>query len=249
MEEEASVLDEMLIETPKGKDKATWIIKKASEHRKKNDARIKKYTSDFYSKGSIQVIDYPKKFLGYNIEELDPNLKIDSLKNKFIYLSETFSKIAVEKPNHYKEEIKASKISGNDNGFSFNSGLSANFDFYQNIAYYSWKLVSPLAPIAPSYYNLKSIRKVDQAIYFKIIQIHFLHLKAIAIEDAEFLELLADDLPFETNKGFRSFKHLTDETQTLYYASDYEDFKQLQRIAQSQGLCLSMLLIHLTKSC
>lgn len=85
---------------------------------------------------------------------------------------------------------------------------------------------------------LKSIRKVDQGIYFKIIQIHFLHLKAIAIEDAEFLELLADDLPFETNKGFRSFKHLTDETQTLYYASDYEDFKQLQRIAQSQGTLL-----------
>jgi len=170
MEEEASVLDEMLIETPKGKDKATWIIKKASEHRKKNDARIKKYTSDFYSKGSIQVIDYPKKFLGYNIEELDPNLKIDSLKNKFIYLSETFSKIAVEKPNHYKEEIKASKISGNDNGFSFNSGLSANFDFYQNIAYYSWKLVSPLAPIAPSYYNFKLMEaftddQTEQLIY------------------------------------------------------------------------------------
>ena len=41
-----------------------------------------------------------------------------------MYLSETVSKITFQKPDKLKETIIASKVSGNDNGFSFNTALN-----------------------------------------------------------------------------------------------------------------------------
>ncbi|ANH82407.1 HSP90 family protein [Niabella ginsenosidivorans] len=82
---------------------------------------------------------------------------------------------------------------------------------------------------------LKNIRNIDFEIYQKIIQIHFLHLKAIAAEDTEFLSLILDDLPFETNKGFRTFKDIREHFPVIYYCADYEEFRQVQRIAEYQG--------------
>ncbi len=83
---------------------------------------------------------------------------------------------------------------------------------------------------------LKSIRDIDPQIYLKIIQTHFLHLKAMAAEDDEFLRLILDDLPFETNKGLRSFKNISEQFPVIYYCADYEEFKQVQRIAEFQGV-------------
>lgn len=168
LEAETSILEEIVI-TSDTKNQANEIIKNASKSRKQNSEKIKKYTIDFYSKGSLQVVDYPEKFLGYNIEELEPNLKLDSLRRKYIYLSETFSEISVEKPNNFKEEIKASKISGNNQGYSFNSGLNANFDFYKSEAYPQWKLISPLSPIGSNYYDFKLVEKFDEPLTGKLI--------------------------------------------------------------------------------
>lgn len=83
---------------------------------------------------------------------------------------------------------------------------------------------------------LKSIRDIDLPVYLKIIQTHFLHLKAMAAEDDEFLRLILDDLPFETNKGLRSFKNIREQFPVIYYCADYEEFKQVQRIAEFQGV-------------
>ena len=83
---------------------------------------------------------------------------------------------------------------------------------------------------------LKSIRNMDPQVYLKIIQTHFLHLKAMAAEDDEFLRLILDDLPFETNKGMRSFKNIREQFPVIYYCADYEAFKQVQRIAEFQGV-------------
>lgn len=165
---EDSVLEELVITTP-SKGFVNEIMKNASKFRKENSQKIEKYTVDFYSKGSIQVVDYPEKFLGYNIEELEPNLKLDSLRRKYVYLSETFSEISIEKPNQFKEEIKASKVSGTNQGYSFNSGLNANFDFYQSEAYPQWKLISPLSPIGSNYYDFQLMDKLDDPLTGKLI--------------------------------------------------------------------------------
>ncbi|MCF3109796.1 HSP90 family protein [Niabella sp. CC-SYL272] len=83
---------------------------------------------------------------------------------------------------------------------------------------------------------LKNIHNIDPQVYQKIMQTHFLHLKAMAAEDDEFLRLILDDLPFETNKGLRTFKNIREQYPVIYYCADYEEFKQVQRIAEFQGV-------------
>src|SRR5690606_26810542 len=83
---------------------------------------------------------------------------------------------------------------------------------------------------------LKTIGVVDPAIYHKLISTHYLHLKAIAAEDVDLLKAFMDDLPFETSKGIRSFKSIRTYQKDIYYTANIDDFKQLRRIAESQGL-------------
>lgn len=85
---------------------------------------------------------------------------------------------------------------------------------------------------------LKSVGLVDHSIYQKLINTHYLHLKAIAAEDNELLQVFIDDLPFETNKGIRTFKNIREQGQTIYYTPNIDDFKQVRRIAGSQGVLI-----------
>jgi hypothetical protein len=54
-----------------------------------------------------------------------------------------------------KETIIASKVSGKDNGFSYNEAASANFDFYENYLEFDINVVSPIADNAFNYYRYK----------------------------------------------------------------------------------------------
>ncbi|HEU4495472.1 MAG TPA: DUF5686 family protein, partial [Flavobacterium sp.] len=65
------------------------------------------------------------------------------------------SKIAFEKPGKLKETIIASKVSGNDKGFSYNTALNTNYDFYENYIDFNINMVSPIAGNAFSYYRFK----------------------------------------------------------------------------------------------
>ncbi|MFZ4861125.1 HSP90 family protein [Sphingobacterium sp. Mn56C] len=85
---------------------------------------------------------------------------------------------------------------------------------------------------------LRTIKAVDYSIYTRIIQTHFLHLKAFALEDNEFLDIFLDDMPFETNRGFRNFKHIAQAQQTIFYCAEFENFKQIDRLADTQGQLL-----------
>lgn len=85
---------------------------------------------------------------------------------------------------------------------------------------------------------LQQIKKTDFDIYQRIIQTHYLHLKAFALEDVDFLDIFLADIPFETNRGQRSFQNIIDYQQNLYYCADFEDFKQIDRMADTQGMIL-----------
>lgn len=132
---------------------ANEIIRKAIANRGENGDRIKRYTADFYSKGMFKLKDMPKKFLGVDVGDMGGSL--DSLRSGIIYLSETISKIKFEKPNHLSENVIASKVSGNNNGFSYNTAIGANFDFYANTLNFGVKLISPIANNAFQYYSYK----------------------------------------------------------------------------------------------
>jgi hypothetical protein len=144
-------LDDVVIK--KGQNPAIEIIKKAIANRKENSKKTTQYQCDFYSRGIFRVKNLPKKFMGQKVDMFDEI--IDSTRSGILYLSETVSKIAFQKPNKMKETIVASKVSGKDNGFSFNNAADVNFDFYENYIPFNLNVVSPIADNAFNYYNFK----------------------------------------------------------------------------------------------
>lgn len=149
--EEEIQLDEVKI-NPKD-NPAIAIIKSAIANRKENSKKTAKYNADFYSRGIFRVKDLPKTFMGQKIDMFDEI--IDSTRSGILYLSETVSKITFQKPDKMKEVIVASKVSGKDNGFSFNNAAQANFDFYENYLEFDVNVVSPIADNAFNYYKYK----------------------------------------------------------------------------------------------
>jgi hypothetical protein len=136
-----------------GENPANEIIRNAIKAKKINAAKTDKFEADFYSRGIFKAKDIPKKFMGVEIGDLEGNL--DSTRSGIIYQSETVSKIKFEKPNNLKEEIIASKIAGDDNGFSYNTALNTNYDFYGNYVDFGINMVSPIADNAFTYYKYK----------------------------------------------------------------------------------------------
>ena len=151
MHEEEVILDEVRV-TAKN-NPANAIIRKAIAKRQASYAKIKEYSCDFYSKGLYKIKNAPKKILGQEIGDLGGGL--DSTRSGIVYLSETISKINVKQPGKFKEDIVASKVSGNDTGFSFNTASSVNFSFYQNTIPIIEEVVSPIADFAFNYYRYK----------------------------------------------------------------------------------------------
>ncbi|GAB5401442.1 MAG: DUF5686 and carboxypeptidase regulatory-like domain-containing protein [Aureisphaera sp.] len=144
-------LDEVVIST--NEDPAYRIIRETIKKRKENLERISSYTAKFYSRGLWRVKDAPEKILGQDVGDF--NGALDSTRTGIIYLSETISEIAYQEPDDFKERIIASKVSGNDNGFSFNSAQDANFNFYENSISLNTAIVSPIANNALGYYRYK----------------------------------------------------------------------------------------------
>jgi hypothetical protein len=151
LQDEQYSIEEIVVKS--GENPANGIIRNAIANRKKNTDKTDKYEADFYSRGIFRVKDIPKKFMGVEIGDLDGN--IDSTGAGIIYQSETVSKIKFEKPNNLKEEIIASKVAGNDNGFSFNTAIGTNYDLYQNTVDFNIPMVSPIASNAFTYYKYK----------------------------------------------------------------------------------------------
>jgi hypothetical protein len=148
LEEEIS-LNEVVINP--NDNPANEIIRNAIKNKKANAAKTSKYTADFYSRGIFRVKNLPKTILGQKLDFFDEI--IDSTRSGILYLSETVSKVTFQKPDKLKEVILASKVSGNDNGFSFNNASSANFDFYDNYLEFDTNVVSPIADNAFNYYK------------------------------------------------------------------------------------------------
>ena len=152
MDEESVQLSEISIST---KDNpANRIIRNVIANKDKNTDKFAKYTAKFYSRGLYKIKNAPEKFLGQNMGDFGGGL--DSTRSGIIYLSETVSEIKFQKkPKRFKEKIIASKVSGQDNGISFNRAEDANINFYDNSVEFGNDLISPISTNAFSYYNYK----------------------------------------------------------------------------------------------
>ncbi|MEH6536237.1 MAG: DUF5686 and carboxypeptidase regulatory-like domain-containing protein [Psychroserpens sp.] len=132
---------------------ANKIIRAAIAKRKENLEKISGYKADFYSRGLIRIKEAPEKFLGQEIGDLGGGL--DSTRSGVIYLSETISKLEYLRPHKLKEKILASKVSGDDNGFSFNKAIDVEYDLYEKTIELGNQIISPIANNAFGYYRYK----------------------------------------------------------------------------------------------
>lgn len=151
MPEESFALQEVVID--RKDNPADRIIKSAIANKKTNSEKTARYKADFYSRGIFRIKDAPKAVLGQKLDMFDEVL--DSTRSGILYLSETVSKVVYQKPDKLKETILASKVSGNDNGFSFNNAASANFDVYENNLPFYINIVSPISDAAFGYYKFR----------------------------------------------------------------------------------------------
>ena len=154
MIEENFTLNEVVIS--KSINPAIAIIKKAIASRKENSDKTARFEADFYSRGIFKIKDLPKKIMGVKVDLGDQMASnLDSTGSGILYLSETVSKITYEKPNNLKERIIASKISGNDKGYSYNTAKNSTYDFYDNTLDFDISMISPIANNAFNYYKYK----------------------------------------------------------------------------------------------
>ena len=154
LEEENVQLREIVIST---KDNpANRIIRNVIANKDKNTDKYSNYTAKFYSRGLTRIEDAPEKFFGQTTGDFGGGL--DSTRSGIIYLSETFSNISFQKkPKKFKETIVASKVSGQDNGISFNRAEDSNINLYENSIAVFNDLISPISTNAFSYYRYKLI--------------------------------------------------------------------------------------------
>jgi hypothetical protein len=134
-----------------GENPANAIIKNAIANKKKNSEKSGRYEADFYSKAIFRLKNVPKKIMGIKVDV--PEGQLDSTGSGIVYLSETVSHLTFEQPDKLKEKIIASKISGDDSGFSYNTAHDTYYNFYDNYIEFDLPMVSPLANNAFNYYR------------------------------------------------------------------------------------------------
>lgn len=129
---------------------ADSIITLAIRNRRNNNAKTAKFQADFYSRGTIRLQNVPKKILWQEIGDLGAS--VDTTGKGIIYLSETVSELKHNGKKSY-ERVIASRVSGEDNGFSYNNADVAWYNFYDNFLPFEVSVISPLADNARNYYR------------------------------------------------------------------------------------------------
>ncbi len=143
-----------VVVTSGSEDPAYAIIRNAIKTREEHLYEIKKFETDVYVKGQIQLRDFPKKFMGETVDFEDG----DTSKKKMIFLSETVAKYYVDGKNDHKVEVLSTRVSGASNGFGMASPQIISF--YNNIINVGQGLnprgfISPISNNALHYYKYK----------------------------------------------------------------------------------------------
>jgi hypothetical protein len=137
-------------------DPAYEIVRQAIKRRKQHLTEVKSYTADVYIKGVQKLVGAPKKFFGRDVRK---TLDLDTNRKGILYLSESTSTFAFQRPGKIHEEMVSSKISGRNNAFSFNKASDLIVNFYDNILLENTMsargFVSPISDNAFLYYRYK----------------------------------------------------------------------------------------------
>ena len=136
-------------------DPAYRIMREAAARRADYLQADPRYEVDVYLKGQLRVLDAPERIMGQDVGDMDGLL--DSSRAGIVYLSEAYSTIQVERPDKFKETITASKVSGDSQGYTFNTAQAFDFDLYQESAVFGRPIMSPLVAGAPQHYRFRML--------------------------------------------------------------------------------------------
>lgn len=152
MKPQPIVLKEVEINS-RDEDPAYAIIRAAQRMRKFYLHQVERFECQVYIKGLQRIINAPKKILGRQVTI--PGLDKD--RSGIIYLSESLSRYYFEAPDKEKEVMIASKVSGNNRGFSWNTALAFKFNLYENSlpSIADRNFISPIASTAMVHYRYK----------------------------------------------------------------------------------------------
>jgi molecular chaperone HtpG len=85
---------------------------------------------------------------------------------------------------------------------------------------------------------LVEVARKDPKRLKKLINLHYLSIKALAAEDEDFFRLFVNWLPFETNMGTMTLLEYRKENEVISFASGLDQFRQVARVAASQSMCV-----------
>lgn len=138
----------------KEEDPAYPIIRKAQKKRKFYQTQVDRYSCHNYIKGMTYLRNLPDKIMGRDIVIEG----LDSTRSGIVYLSESVSNYFFQQPDKRKEVMISSKVSGQSQGFSWNSALDFQLDFYSNTIatpVTDRDIISPIAADAMTYYKYR----------------------------------------------------------------------------------------------
>ena len=84
--------------------------------------------------------------------------------------------------------------------------------------------------------ELIAMGDTDQQRLRRIIDLHALSMKSLAVEDEEFYRMIYRWLPFESTYGYKTLGELLDERRTLHYTASLDHYRQLRHVASAQSL-------------
>ncbi len=158
LSEQKLVLKEVIVKSG-AEDPAYEIIRQAIKKRPFYHSQVNAFTCNLYGKDLIKLRKLPTKILGKKIEEDDrKDMGVDSAGKGIIYLSESVSKVSVQRPDNFKLEVMSSRVSGSESfGFTFPAFISL---YTNNVSVFSGTFnprgfVSPIADGALNFYKFK----------------------------------------------------------------------------------------------
>lgn len=84
---------------------------------------------------------------------------------------------------------------------------------------------------------LVNLAQTDRARLERLISLHYLAIKALAVHDDEFYRLFIDFLPFETSLGRMTLGEYRQHYETVRYVPTLDQFRQVAQVAAAQSTC------------
>jgi len=109
-----------VVVTAGDEDPAYRVIREAMGKRKFYENEVNAFRADAYLKGLFRLDKRPDQILGQKI----------TVDTGIVYLSESVSRFSFERPDKVSEVMISSKVSGNEQGFSFNQASDFNINAY-----------------------------------------------------------------------------------------------------------------------